>query len=315
MTTRHTRAYLVTLALWTAYAALNFLTPTTENNALGLSPVSLALIRVSIVVPYLLAWLAGTYGALTLFDAAKSMPEKEDRSAFRQIAMGILILLGGVIVTSFVSGIRSYMMPSGRDVSSFVIVINYLYVFVPLAGFFYIFNGAGRLRGAPGTELSAAWAICGTALLLLFSALYVWLIFTNPTRQTSSDPKIAPSYFLPDAAIVLTIVIPFLATCVLALLAILRLLRYYRGVTGFLYKRSSLHLMYGLLGVITGSLLLQALLSLGSGRLLGLGLGPLLLVIYVFLIVQTLGYVFVALGARKLAAVERVMAKYEKPAS
>jgi hypothetical protein len=55
----------------------------------------------------------------------------------------------------------------------------------------------------------------------------------------------------------------------------------------------------------------MAVLSIGTARLTGIGLGLLLLIVYILIGTQTLGKVFVAIGASKLAAIERVMEKYE----
>ena len=312
MNARKFSAYVATVLAWSVYFTATLLAPKqTGSNPWGISALGLLLLQLSIALPYLLTWLAGCYGVLTLRTAVRTMPDKEDARAFARIADGVLVLFLGLVVTSFLSAAKSYLRDDLQATAVLTILTNYAYIIAPLVGFSFIYVGSGHLRrGTSAADLPRGWGSLGALILASFSALYVWLIYTNPTRQFSTDPGVQATYYLPDALIVATIVLPFLAACTIGLLAVLRLARYYRGVSGYLYKRSTLHFINGLLFVIFGSVLLQALQSLGSGRLLGVGLGPLLLIIYVFLIAQGLGFVFVALGAKQLSAIERVMSKY-----
>ncbi|HTK05388.1 MAG TPA: hypothetical protein VL500_07415 [Candidatus Eisenbacteria bacterium] len=312
MNSRKLSAYAATVLAWTAYFTATLLAPKAAgSNPWGISPLGLLLLQLSIALPYLLTWLAGCYGVLTLRTAVRTMPDKEDAKSFARIADGVLVLLCGLVVTSFLSAARSYLRDAPQATASLTILTNYVYILAPLVGFSFIYIGSGHLRrGTSAADLPRGWGALGALILGSFAALYAWLIYTNPTRQVSTEAGIQASYYLPDALIVATIVLPFLASCVVGLLAVLRLARYYRGVSGYVYKKSTLYFIDGLLFVIFGAVLLQALQSLGSSRLLGIGLGPLLLVIYAFLIAQGLGFVFVALGAKQLSAIERVMSKY-----
>jgi hypothetical protein len=65
------------------------------------------------------------------------------------------------------------------------------------------------------------------------------------------------------------------------------------------------YLSYGLLGVIAASIFIQYLTSL-SGRLLHWHLSSLLGLIYLLLIIEAVGFVVIALGAKKLQKIEEV---------
>ena len=312
MSFRNISVYLPVVILWLVYVALTFLAPVTAATAqLGITPVGLAIIRITVALPYLLAWIAGGYCVLTLLASVHALPEKEDRLAFKHIAIGVLVLVGGLALSSLFGSARSYLIHNADAVRSLTVLTNYVHVLAPLLGFAFIFSAGGHLRRAGTTaDLPWGWMATGVMALMVFVVLYFWLIFTNPNRQVSTEPDVAATYYLSDPLIVATIVLPFLVATTLGFFSVFRIARYSRGVTGYVNKRSASFLVNGLLLVIAGSLLLQALLSLGSSRLLHLGLGPLLLVIYVFIALQTLGFIFLALGAEKLSALERVMKKY-----
>jgi hypothetical protein len=58
--------------------------------------------------------------------------------------------------------------------------------------------------------------------------------------------------------------------------------------------------------LVAGSVLLQGFLSLGVARLIKLGLVNILLLIYLFLAVQLVGYLLIAWGSKRLTKIETV---------
>lgn len=309
-------AYVAVIIAWLAYAVIVLTTPLSKGSErFGITRTTAFLLNLTIILPYLLTWLAGTYAAATMVSASKTMPEKEERAAYKKIGLGIAVLIGALIVAALVGSLRQRVVGNASATAAVVIVINYLYVFAPLVGFTLIYLGTGHLRSTNDASAKLLkWTVAGGLGLTLFAIAYVWLIFTNPTRQTGLGPETPATYYLQDAAIVVTIIIPFLASCVIGLLAVLRIAAYQRGLSGYVFKKAALHLMGGFLWVIFGSIFLQGLQSIGSGRLMGLGLLPILAIVYVFLAAQAGGYFLLSSGARKLAAIETIMKKYETPA-
>src|SRR5688500_8808665 len=252
MNIRKLSAYAAVTLAWSVYFAATILAPRQANsNPWNITPFGILLLQMSIALPFLLTWLAGCYGVLTLRTAVRTMPDKEDAAAFAWIADGVLALLCGLILTSFLGVARSYLRTDPQAIVTLTVLTNYIYILAPLVGFSFIYRGSGHLhRGSSAADLPRTWSVLGALILVSFSALYVWLIFTNPSRQISRLPSGQATYYLSDALILATIVMPFLAACVIGLLAILRLAQYYRGVTGYLYKRSTINFISGLLFVI-----------------------------------------------------------------
>lgn len=296
--------------LWIGYFLLGQYAPK-QPSPYSFSPVATILLTLSIAVPFLVAWIAGCYAGTTLLLSVPTMQEKEDKIAFTRIAYGMFSLIGGLIIASLIGSAKPYVVGDATLTAVLTIITNYLYILGPLVGFACIFSGSGHLRRTEGDRLLSGWLPALGVGLALFSAVYLWLTFTNTTRQVGVSAQIQASYFLSDALIVATIILPFLVTQVLTFFSVARLVDYYRSSTGAIYKQAATYLIVGCLSVMGGADLLQALLSLGSTRLLGLGLGALLLIVYAFLAFKTFGFFYLALGARKLATIEKVMQKYE----
>jgi hypothetical protein len=63
--------------------------------------------------------------------------------------------------------------------------------------------------------------------------------------------------------------------------------------------------------IMASTVILQLLLSIGQTRLLGLGRGLILAIVYAFLLIQAVGYMLVARGTGRLAKLQRTLAKYQ----
>lgn len=329
MSNSHKAVYAIVSVLWAAYLVLTLAAPVAPSPYV-LSDTVRLLLNFSIVVPFLAVWLAGFYAGLTLLATVPSMRDKEDKLAFSRLAIGVFALATARMLNTLVGALRPYYPPVSAGAAFLTILANYIEIAGPLVGFAFIVAGSAHLRRADGRlglpSRSAAlqpqgqgtidsWSMALGFAFIAYAVLYVWLVFTNDARQFAPSPSVPPTYFLPDALIVATIILPVLVSCVLSFVSIMRLRQYYRGVSGEIYKQSTMHFIRGFLFAIAGAIMLQALLSLGTNRLLGLGLAPLLAAIYAFLALKTFGFLSMALGARKLAIIERVMQKYEAKAA
>jgi hypothetical protein len=309
MEKRDKLVYALLALLCAAHYAVGYFAPKAPS-PYQFSALVTALLTISITIPFYAAWFAGLYAGLTLRSAVRTMREHEDKTAFSRISTGVFLLTAFLIASSMVTAPRPYF-PDNRAVLAFItIVSNYLYTLGPLIGFYFLSSGSAHLRRPMTGGSSPLVALLGAVTFAAYGAAYLWLLFTNPTRQVGTA-TVLPTYYLPDALIVMTLVLPFFVSLGLSLVAIYRMVQYFHGVSGLIYKRSALNFIVGMLFVLGGSVFLQGILSLGSSRLAGLGLGAILVIVYAFLGLTTFGYLSLALGARKLAIIERVMQKYE----
>ena len=300
--------YGLILAAWLLYMYLTFYAPLTPAvKTLGLHEFQLNLLRITITIPYLAIWLVTMYGILKLNSYVKRTRQFPDGKALSKLASGLLILLIGVVFSSVLSALRSFLTFNSEVLAPITILINYSYVVFPLIGFLFIFLGSKDIiKIVKKATIPAGQKIVYLAPLLLFAVLYVWFIFTNPIRQISTEPTIPATYYLPDSLIILTIILPVIIGWVLGILAALNFQFYSKNVKGIIYRDSLSLFVRGIYFIIGSSIFLQALLSLGSVRLINLGLQSLLILIYLFLAIQALGYYLIFLGSNKLTKIEDV---------
>jgi hypothetical protein len=300
--------YGLVFAFWLVYVFLSFNAPQTNtSNQFGLTETSITIIRITFILPYLIIWWLALYGALSLRTYAKTIHGNPDSKGLLFIGNGLTLLLVSMIVSSVLGGVRSLYIYDLNIIPPLTIIDNYVATLIPLAAFYYIFTGSSYLiRNTKTTTVALQKQIIASIPLVIFSIIYIWLLFTNPNRQVAYSADTPASFYLPDAIILLTIVVPVVLTWTFGSLGALNIWHFMENTKGIIYKQFLKYVVYGIVAVITGSVIIQALVSLGTGRLLTLGLGPLLLVIYVFLIIQGLGFVLISLGVKKLTRIETV---------
>lgn len=185
------------------------------------------------------------------------------------------------------------------------ILTNYTHVFFPLAGFILMLRGlrihANTVpQSIPSAARSGERVIQSIGLTFLIAVAYIWLVFTNPNRQFPLTPDSPASYYLSDPMLVLTIIFPLLTSWALGIFVALET---NHRLINLGFGGRAKPLMNGILLIIFSSILLQLLLSLGSSRLLALGTGGILLLIYIFVGMQATGYFLLAKGTKTIAYV------------
>lgn len=298
--------YFVVFVLWGIYLILTFTAPNTSTQ-LQLSPQGLIWLRLSVAIPYLLTWLAAAYAFIKIKRYALAIAPSKESRAFSKIGIGISILLGGLMLATFSGSIRTHFVGHDELRSVFTIINNYCYVFPYLFAFLYLLKGALILvRQEGGFAITKKQYLFYGIPLVIFAYFWLELIFSNQYRIIAGGGSMFASYYLKDSLLILTLVLPSLFTWKIGLIALMQLRRYYEKVTGILYKRALFSLVLGFFNVILASIFLQALLSLGARRLLDLGLEKLLALIYLFLLLQAVGFLLLSRGARKLTKIEAV---------
>ncbi len=284
------------------YALLTYLAPQ-AGNSFGLSKLKLLLLQLTIVIPYALTWFFSAYGLSTLgcyIEAAKS-ENIALVNLLRNFKTGLLWIVSGTILSAIVGGIKMFFMTDNNILPPMTIVINYLYIFPSLIGFIAIYRGVLQLRLSKEVSGNKPVSyIFTTFIVLLISGSYVYLLYTNPTRQFSADPTIPATYFLPDSLILITIVLPIIVSWWLGFYSVFTMSDLVPYLTGVGIFKGLTRILYGTWSIIFASIIIQALLSLGTARLYSVGLTILLLVIYMFIILQGMGYLLIALGSNSL---------------
>lgn len=301
--------YVIIFALWLVYLFLSLTMPTTQEAkdlAPQLSELELDLIRLTVALPYLLIWLAAAYSFKRVRRYSKIIEESKEAQGFSHIATGLLILLVALLLSTAASTIDSFVNQSSGLHEALTITTNYFYIFPYLIAFWFFLVGGHSLSKRVKRQLPVGRLIIYGLFLAIFTYFWLDLIFTNQSRKLAVPPNETATYYLRDSLIVLTIVIPSVIAWTLAILSVINLKSYILKVKGIIYRQFLSAFVLGVWGVVLSSIFLQGLLSLGSERLLDLGLGKILGVIYFFFILQIFGFLFIARGAKRLTKIERV---------
>jgi hypothetical protein len=300
---RHTAVYVFVGLCWVAYLVLTFSQPTESgpDSPYKLSDFQLRALQLTIAIPYLLIWLAAFHGALQIRTYQTSLAEGEHSKAFKMIFGGLAWLAVGLLATTIVGAFRNMDALQGFE-STLVVVNNFLYVLFPLVGFSHLFVGSNILAREAGVPLTASAVVSAVLVAGAIAAAQLYLIFTDPARLNT--------YHLSDPLLVGTIVLPTAASLVLCVITAFNLRGFLKKSAAIIYEKSFPPLTTGLTLIMASTIVLQLLLSLGQSRLLGIGLGGILVLVYAFLALQGAGYMLVASGTSRLAKLHRTLAKY-----
>lgn len=296
---------LVFIALLVIYFLLALTLPqdTQILKKFGLSEASARLLSLSIVVPLTVIYLAALYGFVRVKDYADQILNTKEGPYFRHIANGLMFLAFSLPLNSILSSLRSYVRHAYPHLMSDITILRqYLALALTFAAILFISRGAQGLYHTLKPSGSSRQSLNGFVFLvpIILTSLYTWLI----VQQGSNDAG-EPPFFLPDWAIIFTIVIPYVYLWCIGIWAAVQMHRYQYNVKGIVYKRAIDYLSKGLAGIILISIVLQLLTTL-SGVLNRWDVAPLMFVIYVLIGLYAVGYGLVARGAKKLKKLEEV---------
>ncbi len=299
--------YLLTISIWVIYVILSLNAPAPASNPYNLSAHTTFILRWTIFVPLLLIWITAVYGAVNLYQYATLVKHTKDGGGMYPMSLGINLIVLHLFLSSLIGVIRSYLINQPAAIEYLTVLSNALYVIFYLAAFMLLYYGSKKLLGSY-KESTPSINLIAIAFFILMIVMYFYLesIFNNPNRLMGSGPGINASYFLPDSLIVLTIIIPSFVTWVAGILTIGNLNSVGYKAIGVIYKKTISNLTYGVFFVITCSIFIQGITSVGSARLLQIGFSGILILIYLLLVFMALGFVLIARGSRKLSQIESI---------
>jgi hypothetical protein len=284
--------------LWTA-------ADKTTMSRYRIDATQLKLLSLTVVIPYVVIWLVAFVGYLRLRSYTKLIQASKDGAAFDLIAQGVFWLTLWLPLSTIVDGLFSHYYTShASSTGNLVRIDNYFNLAILLFAMAWINRGSLKLLGLikkPTFSQSQTLVLCYIA----FSALYVLLTLHDPARQSPTKSVTVASYYESDWLLVPTLVIPRLIMWFLGLQAVRNIYLYQEKVKGSLYKAALSNLAQGLAGVVIVTIVLRCVQSLSS-PLSKAGLGLLLAIVYVLLIIISIGYVLLAKGAKNLQKLEEL---------
>lgn len=285
------------------YALLLYFSPqanANSNNSLGLSRDQINLLKLTIILPYITAWALAVYGLTTLKRYTTSTKDLEEGfvTLLNAVHKGLAWIVAGMVLAAIIGALRPFLVSLPYAPQVLTIIVNYLYILPLMIGFWIMYQGAKRMQIVRRIEWPQWRAdnIIKTVIVLVLVGFYVFLTFTNPSRSRT--------YALPDIAIILTIIIPMFITWWLGFSVAFIMSDLIPRVTRANLFKAMTRFLFGIWSIIFTSILLQAIFSLGSARLMSLGLGLILAIVYLFVILHGISYLFVALGVKNLKRVK-----------
>ncbi len=293
--------------IWVAYVVASLLAPTIDTQArFGISAVQANLLKLTVFLPYLFIWMAALLAVLSFRSYAPLVATSPESKGFHRIYRGLIFLFLAVFVPPLLGLIRTFN-PHTEEVVKVMTIANYwISILFYLMAFWNLLRGShDLLKTLQVTAPTNRTRLYTLVVLGLLSLAYVWSVFHNPTRTVSTDALIRPTYYLPDALIVLTIILPYILIWVWGSLAIINIRLFANVVSGQIYRQAFRIIAWGLTVITALTIGVQFLPQ--AGRYFARAeLGIILLVVYLLLIIIAVGYILVARGASRLTAIEKV---------
>ena len=297
------RPFLYFAILSCIYIVLSLVLPVNRHTLVTyhLSNAQYHVLILTIILPLVAIWFAAFYGYAKLQEYAETVQKTPEGPSFKTISRGAAWLawtLPASSISSVIFTAIANVHPGFHNAA--VIVDNYISLFFGLVAFIIISRGT---RGLTDIVRPKPNLFGFRNLIVLF--ITIGVVFCYTTLNNIIDAHHGNPYHLPVWLLLFTIIVPYLYAWFLGLLAAYEVGLYSKNVKGVLYKQALNLLGLGIIGVIVTSITIQYLSSL-SASLNHLTLGYLLVVIYVLLILYAVGYLLIALGAKKLRKIEEV---------
>lgn len=295
------KAFVSFVILAIIYASINLIAapPRTTLQRYHISSSSLRLLDSTVVLPMVAIWFVGLYGYQKLNAYAKYVQGNEEGSALRSLTRGISLLAFWLPVSSTFSSVLSFITTHHHaflPVST--ITTNYLSMLFPLAAFFYINRGSRKLSELSHSRPSQTGIHGMAAILIAAGVLYGYFV-------ANARNHIGLLYHMPLVLVLCTLVMPYIFSWYLGLLATYDMHTYTQHVEGVIFRKSWNALAFGMVWIILFSIAVQYITTVSS-KFSDLSLGWILAMIYTLIPILALGYIFVAIGAKRLTKIEEV---------
>ena len=294
------------LSLAIVYLALVFLLPANKIAVRDyhLTSLSYHLLLFVIILPLIGIWFGAFYSYARLQQYTDAIQDTAEAKDFGRLASGFKLLAWGSALTAIFSiCVNSLANNYSQLHAAAIIATNYAGLLVPLISFTIIGGAARGLNARVNTAVSDA----GTKALMVFFMIIgvIYCFFTFRLLDMHSLSSSLNPYYLPVWLIIISIVIPFLYTWFIGLMAAYEIHVYGGNSSGVLYQRAVRQLSFGVIAVIASSIVVQYLRSVVP-RTGHLSLNAVLLIVNISYIFMAVGYIYLSLGSRQLRKIEEV---------
>lgn len=262
------------------------------------------LLQFMVNLPLLILSFSAFYGYAKLQNYADSIKQTPEGKDFNLLARGCKWLAWGVLIPAIITIILNSIAnakPSFTTTS--LIITHYVSLIVALVAFGFINSGAHGLLTRTKKRLSATNLKILIMVFVLIGVIYCFLTFRNLAGNNIGSTN--NFYSLPLWLMLFTVIIPYLYTWVVGLLAAYEIMLFSKLSRGVLYRHALQQVAYGLGIVIASSVALQYL-SAAIARDENLSLNASLAATYAIRLGAAAGYILIARGALHMKKIEEV---------
>jgi hypothetical protein len=284
-----------------SYLVLSLLLPVSKNslNQLHLSLDQYHVLIFVVLLPYCLIWLAAFYSYAMMKSYTSLLGNDKEAPAFAHITKGIQVMAWGLAIPAIISVIlRAITVKHPGLEEAGTIINNYLTLLVPLIAFTFVSNGSRILTDITRVRPSRNGMRWFALIFILIGVYYTLLTLT--ARKYHGNP-----YHLSRALTMLTIIIPYLYAWFLGFMGCYEIMLYAKKIKGLLYKRALSRLAGGIAAVIGSSIFIQFIAVAYAYKTTN-SLGSLIVLIYILLLIEAIGFVLIANGAKNLKRIEEI---------
>lgn len=304
------KKYAISLGIFIVlYAALIFILPPDQAilNKFHLTFMQLQVINLTLILLLAVIWYAAFYGFSTFKEYALKIIDHPDGRAFNTLADGLGVLAFALPLTSLISTELNYiarMYPEFTPAT--VITDRYIALVLAIVAITLIYRGSKNLAAlASKKPRNTVYTWLSLGAVLTMGGVYAYVALSN-TASSVPDPATGKAvYYLPVWIIIATNIIPYTCVWLLGLRSIALILFFKRNAQGLIYSRTLGRFALGLGLVVGASIVVQIFTALGNTPA-EWGLQLLLVFIYILVIIIAIGYLLIALGAKKLRKIEEV---------
>ena len=283
------------------YLVTSLLVPV-SGKTLAMLHVSLSeyrMLLITVLVPYILIWFAAFYAYHKSDQYARALKGTDEADSFAYISKGVRVMAWGLAIPAILSVILNGIAaknPSFKDTAT--VINNYATMLVPLIAFSFIGIGARRLSEQVESRPSLNGIRIFVLAFLIFGVYYTSAALSTLYRHDNP-------YHLSRYVLLLTVIVPYLYAWFAGILSCYDLALYSRKVRGLLYKRALATLSAGLITIIGSTIFIQ-FIKIAFAYQDNLSINSLLVIIYILLIIEAIGFILIANGARQLKRIEEI---------
>lgn len=288
------------------YVVLIFILPASNATmrAYHLSAFDYRTTLLGLSLPLMAAWMVAFVSYAKLREYVHLLHGTPEADWFDKLATGIIWLAWSLPLPAIAALLLNSL---ANQWSGFypaaIILTNYFNLLLPLIAFSIIGLASRGLISDAKLKLSLVSSRIIVLLFLAAGVFYCYLTFRR--LDLSSVGSTRNPYFLPVWLIVLTIIIPYLYTWFVGLLATYEITLFSRNAAGVLYRQALRLLAIGLVIIIASSIALQYMTGIHP-RVGHLVFGYEMTLSSIFHLLSGLGFALLAIGAARLKKIEEV---------